>query len=107
MANLSIYLFWTGMVTSLIASGLYVAYVTSASLAVRKMSAQTTAGTVTIAQASGVPNAGLGRLATTFASFTVLFLGAQVVVAYPALDDGQAMMALPSLRPSGKPSMCA
>lgn len=85
MAELSIYLFWTGLVTSLIASALYIAYVASASLAVRRMSAQTSVGTVMISAATGVPNAGIGRLATTFAGFTVLFLGGQVATRWAAV----------------------
>lgn len=84
MADLSIYLFWTGLVTSLIASGLYVSYVASASLGVRRLSAQTAAGTVTISQPAGLPNPGIGRLATSFAAFTVLFLGAQVATRWSA-----------------------
>ena len=84
MANLSIYLFWTGMATSLMASALYIAYVASASLAVRRMTAQTSAGTVTIAQPSGVPNAGIGRLATVFTAFTVIFLAGQVAARWSA-----------------------
>lgn len=84
MAELSIYLFWAGFVTSLMASALYIAYVASASLAVRRMSAQTSAGTVTISTASGVPNAGIGRLATTFTGFTVLFLASQVATRWSA-----------------------
>ena len=65
-------------------AALYIAYVASASLAVRRLSAQTSAGTVTISTANGVPNAGLGRLATTFAGFTVLFLGSQVATRWSA-----------------------
>ncbi len=84
MADLSIYLFWTGLVTSLIASGLYVSYVASASLGVRRLSAQTAAGTVTISESTGLPNPGIGRLATSFAAFTVLFLGAQVATRWSA-----------------------
>ncbi len=84
MASLSIYLFWAGFVTAGIASALYIAYVASASLAVRRMTAQTSAGTVTINTASGVPNAGVGRLASTFTAFTVLFLGAQVATRWSA-----------------------
>jgi cytochrome c-type biogenesis protein CcsB len=84
MANLSIYLFWTGLVTALVASGLYVAYVASASVALRRLTAQTSAGTVTLSSASGVPNPGIGRLATTFALFTVLFLAAQVAARWSA-----------------------
>ncbi len=84
MADLSIYLFWAGFVTAAIASALYIAFVASASLAVRRLSAQTSAGTVTISTASGVPNAGIGRLATTFAGFTVLFLAGQVATRWSA-----------------------
>ena len=84
MADLSIYLFWAGFVTASIATVLYVAYVASASLAVRRMSAQTSAGTVTISTSSGGPNAGIGRLATTFTTFTVIFLAAQVATRWSA-----------------------
>ena len=85
MADLSIYLFWTGFVTSLIASALYIGYVASASVAVRRLTAQTSAGTVTISSASGQPNPGLGRLATTFAVFTVMFLALQVAARWSAV----------------------
>ncbi len=84
MADLSIYLFWAGFVTALMASALYIAYVASASLAVRRMSAQTSAGTVTISTGNGQPNAGIGRLATTFTGFTVMFLAAQVATRWSA-----------------------
>lgn len=84
MANLSIYLFWTGFGTSLIASAMYIAYIASASLAVRRMSAQTSAGTVTISTGGGVPNPGIGRLATTFSAFTVIFLALQVAARWSA-----------------------
>lgn len=84
MADLSIYLFWTGLVTAGVASLLYVAYVASAYVAVRRLSAQTSAGTVTISAASGVPNAGIGRLATTFAAFTTMFLAGWVAARWSA-----------------------
>lgn len=84
MADLSIYLFWAGFVTAGMAAALYIAHVGSASLAVRRVSAQTSAGTVTISTANGVPSAGIGRLATTFAGFTVLFLGSQVATRWSA-----------------------
>jgi len=84
MAELSIYLFWTGLVTAVIASAMYVAYVASASVAVRRMTAQTNAGTVTLSGASGVPNPGIGRLATTFAVLTALFLAGQVAARWSA-----------------------
>ena len=79
MANLSIYLFWTGLATSVMAAVTYFAYVASASLSFRRMAAQTSVGTVTVSTpASGIPNPGIGRLATTFTAFTVLFLAGQV-----------------------------
>lgn len=84
MAELSIYLFWSGFATAGLSAVLYIAYVASASLSLRRMSAQTSAGTVTISGATGVPNPGLGRLATTFLAFTVLFLGAQVATRWSA-----------------------
>ncbi|MBE0608995.1 MAG: cytochrome c biogenesis protein CcsA [Dehalococcoidia bacterium] len=85
MADLSIYLFWSGMATAAIAAVLYVAYVASASLAVRRVSAQTTAGTVTMSTASGTANPGIGRLATAFTGITVIFLAGQVATRWSAV----------------------
>jgi cytochrome c-type biogenesis protein CcsB len=84
VAELSIYLFWTGFATAGMTVLLYVAFVASASLSLRRMSAQTSAGTVTITGATGVPNAGLGRLASTFMALTVLFHGLQVAARWSA-----------------------
>ncbi len=64
MADLSIYLFWSALVISLIAVLCYTAYVASASVSLRRFAAQTEAGTVTITAQSGIPNPGIGRLAT-------------------------------------------
>ncbi len=88
MADLSIYLFWAGMVTSLMAAGLYVAFAASASVAVRRMEAQTSAGTVVISGPTGTPNMGIGRMATTLTTFTVLFLAAAVKVPGPETFPG-------------------
>jgi cytochrome c-type biogenesis protein CcsB len=85
VADLSIYLFWTGMLTSILAGCCYVAYVASASLSLRRFSAATEAGTVTIAGASGAPNPGLGRLATTFTGFTVAALAGAVAARWSAV----------------------
>ena len=68
MVELASYLFWTGLAFAAIASATYVAHVASASLSLRRLSAQTTAGTVALSGATGTPNAGIGRLATTFAA---------------------------------------
>lgn len=85
MASLSNYLFWTGMVTAGMAALLYFAYIASASLAVRRMTAQTNAGTVTVTTGGGgTPNPGIGRLATTFTAFTALFLAGWVVTRWSA-----------------------
>ncbi|MDZ7727842.1 MAG: hypothetical protein U5Q44_06400 [Dehalococcoidia bacterium] len=53
MADLSIYLFWTSLITALIAWALYGLYAARVSLGVRRMSAQTNAGTVTSRRAPG------------------------------------------------------
>lgn len=84
MADLSIYLFWTGFATAVMAMLLYWAYVASASVSFRRMAAQTSAGAVTVSGATGVPNPGLGRLATSFTAFTALFLGGQVAARWSA-----------------------
>jgi cytochrome c-type biogenesis protein CcsB len=84
VAELSIYLFWTGMVMAGLTTVCYIAYVASASVSLRRMSAQTSAGTVTISGATGTPNPGIGRLATTFMAFTVLFLAGQVATRWSA-----------------------
>jgi cytochrome c-type biogenesis protein CcsB len=73
------------MATAAIAAVLYVAYVASASLAVRRVSAQTTAGTVTISTAGGTANPGIGRLATAFTGITVIFLAGQVATRWSAV----------------------
>jgi cytochrome c-type biogenesis protein CcsB len=74
VADLSIYLFWTGLASSLFACVLYVAYAASAALPIRRMTAGTTAGTITISGPAGQPVPGLGRLASSFTAFTGLAL---------------------------------
>jgi cytochrome c-type biogenesis protein CcsB len=84
VANLSIYLFWTGFGTAAVALALYVAFVASASVSLRRFSADTGAGTVTLSGATGRPNPGIGRLASTFSGFTVLALGGAVAARWVA-----------------------
>lgn len=84
MASLSNYLFWTSMATAGLAAVLYFAYIASASLSVRRMSAQTDVGTVTVTTGGGTPNPGIGRLATTFTVFTAAFLVGWVVTRWSA-----------------------
>jgi len=86
MADLSIYLFWTGLLTSAGATLVYGAFVASASVSLRRFAAQTEAGTVTVSAASGVPNPGLGRLATTFTVFTSLALIGAVAARWAAVS---------------------
>lgn len=86
MVELASYLFWTGLALAAIASATYVAYAASASLALRRFSAQTDAGTVTLSGATGIPSAGLGRLATMFATLTALALTGSLVARWVAVE---------------------
>ena len=58
MVELASYLFWTGLALAAIASATYVAHVASASLSLRRLSAQTDAGTVTLSGATGYAERG-------------------------------------------------
>lgn len=84
MANLSIYLFWTSLVTSLMAVGLYWTYVASAFISLRRFAAQTEAGTIVVSGSPTGPNLGLGRLATTFTAFTCMALVGAVATRWAA-----------------------
>ena len=86
MANLSIYLFWTGLATALLAVAFYFAFVASASVSFRRMSASTSAGTIVLSGATGIPNPGLGRMATSFAGMTALALGGAVATRWSAVE---------------------
>ena len=86
MVELASYLFWTGLALAAIASLTYVAHVASASLSLRRLSAQTSAGTVTVSGATGTPNAGLGRLATTFAALTAVALTLSLIARWLAVE---------------------
>ena len=86
MVELASYLFWTGLALAAIASATYVAHAASASLGLRRFSAQTDAGTVTVSGATGVPNAGLGRLATAFAALTALALTISLIARWIAVE---------------------
>ncbi len=84
MAELALYCYWTGLVTAGIATLLSWAYVASGAVAGRRVAAQTSAGTVSLRLPAGVPNPGLGRLATTFTVLTALFLAGWVVTRWIA-----------------------
>ena len=86
MIELASYLFWTGLALAAIASLTYIAYTASASLSLRRLSAQTSAGTVTLSGATGAPNAGLGRLATTFAALTAIALTLSLIARWIAVE---------------------
>jgi cytochrome c-type biogenesis protein CcsB len=87
MADFSIYLFWSGLVTTGIAVVLYGLYVASAPVALRRMTAETAAGTVTVTTAAGgAPNVGIGRLATTFTGLTSLALVGAVAARWAAVE---------------------
>ncbi|MBI2767652.1 MAG: cytochrome c biogenesis protein CcsA [Chloroflexi bacterium] len=84
MADFSLYLFWTGLVAAFMSVGIYAAYVLSATVSLRRFSAVTEAGTVTVSGATGRPNPGLGRLATSFTSFTFIALTGAVATRWSA-----------------------
>ncbi len=85
MADFSIYLFWTALITAIIASGLYAIYVASAIVGSRRMAAETGHGTVTVSSGPpGRPNAGIGRIATAFAVLTAIPLVAWIPVRWAA-----------------------
>ncbi len=86
MVELASYLFWTGLALAAFASATYIAHAASASLSLRRFSAQTDAGTVTLSDATGVPNPGIGRLATTFATLTALALTGSLVARWVAVE---------------------
>lgn len=86
MADLSIYLFWTGLAFAGMAVFVYVAYVASATLSLRRYAAQTEAGAVTVTGASGTPGAGVGRLATTLTALTSAALMGAVAARWAAVE---------------------
>ncbi len=86
MVELASYLFWTGLALAGIASATYVAHVASASLSLRRLSAQTSAGPVTVSGATGTPNAGIGRLATAFAALTATALTVSLIARWIAVE---------------------
>ena len=86
MADLSIYLFWTGLATSLLAGATYAAYVLSGTVALRRFSAQTEAGTVTLSAPAMTANPGTGRLATAFLGMTAAALAGAVASRWAAVD---------------------
>lgn len=85
MADLSMYLFWTSLITALIAWALYGLYAVRMSLGVHRMSAQTDAGTVPVATGPGMTSLSMGRLATTFTGFTALSLAGAVASRWAAV----------------------
>ncbi|WBL34978.1 hypothetical protein O0235_09245 [Tepidiforma flava] len=75
MAELALYLYWTAVVTAPIAALLYWAYLASASLAVPpRWRPRRPPGPMSVSVPAAGPNAGLGRLATTFTVLTTVFL---------------------------------
>lgn len=84
MAELALYCYWTALVTAPIAMLFSWAYVVSGAVAGRQVAAQTNAGTVRVRLPARGPNAGIGRLATTFTVLTALFLAGWVVTRWIA-----------------------
>jgi cytochrome c-type biogenesis protein CcsB len=86
VADLSIYLFWAGLITAVLASASYIGYVASASVSLRRYAAATGAGTITVSGATGTPNPGLGRLATALAGITGGALAGAVAARWAAVE---------------------
>jgi cytochrome c-type biogenesis protein CcsB len=63
----------------------YIAYAASGFVAVRRLSAQTSAGTITLTEGPREASASLGRLATTTAALTVVALAGAVVTRWSAV----------------------
>jgi len=84
VADLSIYLFWTGFFTAIGATALYIAFVASASLSFRRFAAQTELGTMTLSGPAAGLNHGIGRTASMFTGFVVLALGGAVAARWSA-----------------------
>ncbi len=85
MVELASYLFWTGLALAAIASATYAGYAASGTFSLRRLSAQTVAGTVTLAGGTGTPVAGLGRLATAFAALTAFALTGALAARWAAV----------------------
>jgi len=85
VADLSIYLFWAGILTSLAAVVAYVAYTLGVAVTSPRLAAQTEAGSVTIPSGADPQREGLGRLATLFTVLTMLALGGSVAARWAAV----------------------
>ncbi len=85
MADLSIYLFWSGLIAAGLSIAAYWAFAFAPSLGVRGMRAATSAGTVTVTTTASLPSAGLGRLASTFGGLTALILAGAVAARWGAV----------------------
>ena len=87
MVNLASYLFWTGFALAGISSATYLAHVVSASLWLQRLrAAQAPADAIAVSPLTGAPNAGLGRLATTFALLTAIALTVSLTARWIAVE---------------------
>ena len=84
MANLSIYLFWSGLALASAATAAYFAFIMSGAFSIRRFAAQTELGPVTISSPAGRANPGLGRLASMFCGLSVAALGGAVASRWAA-----------------------
>jgi cytochrome c-type biogenesis protein CcsB len=84
VADLSIYLFWSGMALASGAAITYFAFVMSGALSIRRLTAHTELGTVTVSSSPARPNESLGRLASMFSGLAVAALGGAVASRWAA-----------------------
>jgi cytochrome c-type biogenesis protein CcsB len=85
VADLSVYLFWAGLLTSVIAVFVYGAYALGAAIPSPQLAGQTEAGSLAIPTGDDAPREGLGRLATLFTVLTVLALAGSVAARWSAV----------------------
>lgn len=77
MAELSLYLFWCGLVTATVSALMYAASVVAGAFFVRRVAADTGAGTVPVVVSTGRPGEAFAQMGTTLAVFAAFsFVGA-------------------------------
>lgn len=92
MAELSLYLFWCGVVTASVSAGMYLASLIAGALGARRLAADTGSGAVAVAIPAERPGEGFLQLGTTLAAFASLaFVGAVATrwaaVGHPPLSN--------------------
>ncbi len=85
MAELSLYLFWSGLVTASVSSLMYLVSLAAGVLGARRMAADTGRGTVSVAVPAERPGEGLLQLGTTLAAFAAAAFSGAVAARWAAV----------------------